>query len=56
MSQAGEKPSEDVTFEAPASPKKEIVNGAAAPDLQPKAAPSGPVVVPVRVFRDETVG
>ncbi len=53
-SQKGLKPSERVDIEAPASPKKETPEVDSSAN-QSKGAPSGPAVVPVRVFRDETV-
>lgn len=56
VSQAGEEPSERVEFETPPSPKKEVLNGSTPNDgLISKQAPSGPAIVPVRVFRDEAV-
>lgn len=58
--QSGLKPSQRIDGEVPASPKKSIdtrstPEEANALTAQPKAVPSGPVVVPVRVFRDEMV-
>ena len=53
--QRGLKPSERIDIEAPPSPQKKQSTELDSLASLPKTTPSGPAIVPVRVFRDETV-